>query len=61
MCSMPTLRFVAHHHVHLGGHTNTERGYLPTLLERLREELSKEEGPFEVTISQADAHPLQFV
>jgi len=49
------------HHVILCGHTNTERGYLPILAERLKTELAAEQGgPFEVFVSQADAHPLQF-
>ncbi|KAJ7756612.1 NIF3-like protein-like protein [Mycena metata] len=52
-------------HVILCGHTNTERGYLPTLAKKLQEELKAETEPglgdVEITISQADAHPLQFV
>ena len=51
----------------LGGHTNTERGYLPVLASKLRAELAKldgEEKKFEaasVHISQEDGHPLVFV
>lgn len=51
----------------LGGHTNTERGYLPVLASKLRAELAKldgEEKRFEaasVHISQEDCHPLDFV
>ncbi len=52
---------------HLGGHTNTERGYLPVLASKLRVEFAKLEGEekmFEaasVHISQEDRHPLAFV
>jgi len=52
----------------LCGHTNTERGYLPTLREKLLQELVKEdsdegegEGEWEVEISPADGHPLTLV
>ena len=51
----------------LGGHTNTERGYLPVLASKLHTELAKlggEEKIFETTsihISQEDRHPLDFV
>lgn len=50
-------------HVILCGHTNTERPYLSTLKRRLDEELELDEPdhPFQVDISQADAHPLAFV
>ncbi|KAJ7098196.1 NGG1 interacting factor 3-like protein [Mycena crocata] len=51
-------------HVMLCGHTNTERGYLPTLAAKLRAELEVESasvGDTEVLISEADAHPLQVV
>ncbi|KAF8174948.1 NGG1p interacting factor 3 [Pholiota molesta] len=54
-------------HVILCGHTNTERGYLPTLALKLQEELSGKEyvdqglGDVEILISQKDQHPLQFV
>ncbi|KAJ7105574.1 NGG1 interacting factor 3-like protein [Mycena epipterygia] len=52
-------------HVILCGHTNTERGYLPTLATKLRSELEiapdSSLGSVEVIISQVDAHPLQFV
>jgi len=51
----------------LGGHTNTERGYLPVLASKLRAELAKLEGEEKrfaaasVHISQEDRHPLDFV
>ena len=51
----------------LGGHTNTERGYLPVLASKLRVEFAKLEGEekmFEaasVHISREDRHPLDFV
>ncbi|KAG8877062.1 hypothetical protein FRB97_003741 [Tulasnella sp. 331] len=52
-------------HVVLCGHTNTERPYLPTLKERLEEELAKDypvkEDMLQVVVSQADAHPLMIV
>ncbi|KAF7358722.1 hypothetical protein MSAN_01211200 [Mycena sanguinolenta] len=52
-------------HVILCGHTNTERGYLPTLAKKLQDELKAAPAPglgeVEVLISKADAHPLQFV
>ncbi|KDQ15569.1 hypothetical protein BOTBODRAFT_31461 [Botryobasidium botryosum FD-172 SS1] len=49
-------------HVILCGHTNTERGYLPILKEKLQAELGKEEGgPYEVYVSHEDAHPLRVV
>ncbi|KAF9511062.1 hypothetical protein BS47DRAFT_1299463 [Hydnum rufescens UP504] len=51
-------------HVILCGHTNTERGYLPTLAARLKLELIKEDGGPRhavVAVSSADAHPLRYV
>ncbi|KAF8488685.1 NGG1p interacting factor 3 [Gautieria morchelliformis] len=49
-------------HVILCGHDNTERGYLPTLQEKLQDSLSKErDGPFEVVVSTRDRHPLDTV
>ena len=51
----------------LGGHTNTERGYLPALASKLRSELEKLDGDEKkyeaasVHISQEDRHPLDFV
>ncbi|KAF6761326.1 GTP cyclohydrolase 1 type 2/Nif3 [Ephemerocybe angulata] len=51
----------------LCGHTNTERGYLPVLAEKLRNELGsqecKDEGlaDVEVVVSQKDQHPLEIV
>jgi hypothetical protein len=60
-----------------GGHTNTERGYLPVLAARLRAELQKFRNTdafaslaatdqdvvrhLEVHVSVEDRHPLQFV
>lgn len=49
----------------LCGHTNTERGYLPTLAEKLRAELKDISFSFpekvEVHISSKDRHPLDIV
>ena len=55
----------------VGGHTNTERGYLPTLADRLKQELAREAETdvtnatvlkaLKVDISKADKHPLQIV
>ena len=51
----------------LGGHTNTERGYLPVLASKLQAELAAYEGeekdfiPADIHISQEDKHPLDFV
>ena len=48
----------------LGGHTNTERGYLPVLATKLQEELKHDESlesGVEVAVSQSDQHPLQVV
>ena len=56
-----------------GGHTNTERGYLPTLAKRLSQELQVEADietdstrasflrGLRVDISTKDKHPLQIV
>ena len=50
-----------------GGHTNTERGYLPILAAKLHHELQAKEfkdqglGDVEVLVSQKDHHPLEFV
>jgi putative NIF3 family GTP cyclohydrolase 1 type 2 len=43
----------------LGGHTNTERGYLPLLANRLLEEVPQD--GLEVLVSEEDKHPLQLV
>jgi hypothetical protein len=49
-----------------GGHTNTERGYLPTLAAKLRAELEMDEGKENgfkaagIHISREDKHPLDF-
>jgi len=51
-------------HVVLCGHTNTERGYLPTLAEKLRAELSDTSflgEKVEVYVSNKDRHPLDIV
>ena len=46
----------------LGGHTNTERGYLRTLKEKLIQEKSDEAlTGLEIIISNKDKHPLQIV
>ncbi|PBK60593.1 NGG1p interacting factor 3 [Armillaria solidipes] len=45
-------------HVILCGHTNTERGFLPILAERLRKEIQVDD--LEVIVSHNDAHPLVF-
>ncbi|KAK0464156.1 hypothetical protein IW261DRAFT_132884 [Armillaria novae-zelandiae] len=45
-------------HVVVCGHTNTERGFLPVLGERLLKEIQVDD--LEVTVSQKDAHPLVF-
>lgn len=50
-----------------GGHTNTERGYLPELATKLQEKLAEHEGDekdfiiADIHISQEDKHPLNFV
>jgi hypothetical protein len=49
-----------------GGHTNTERGYLPILAQKLLTEHSeefKDEGldDVEVLVSEQDRHPLAIV
>ncbi|PCH34142.1 NGG1p interacting factor 3 [Wolfiporia cocos MD-104 SS10] len=52
------------HNVILCGHTNTERGYLPTLAEKLNRELSADGGlqqKLEIRVSKQDRHPLQIV
>ena len=48
----------------LCGHTNTERGYLPTLAERFRAELKDinfSGEKVEVHVSSKDRHPLDIV
>lgn len=49
----------------LCGHDNTERGYLPTLAQRIQEELKTIPGDvadkLKVVVSAADRHPLQTV
>jgi hypothetical protein len=41
----------------IGGHTNTERGYLPTLKQLLATELDDPE--VEIFVSEKDEHPLK--
>ncbi|KAK7453424.1 hypothetical protein VKT23_011691 [Stygiomarasmius scandens] len=53
-------------HVILCGHTNTERGYLPTLATKLQSTIQETEMEyisegFKVLVSKSDAHPLQIV
>jgi len=51
-------------HVVLCGHTNTERGYMPALAEKLRAEFkdtSFSGGKVEVLVSSEDRHPLDIV
>jgi putative NIF3 family GTP cyclohydrolase 1 type 2 len=51
-------------HVVLCGHTNTERGYLPTLAKRLRAEFSETSlsgEKVEVHVSNQDRHPLEII
>ena len=51
-------------HVVLCGHTNTDRGYLPMLAEKLRSELKDSSfsgEKVEVHISTEDRHPLDIV
>ncbi|CAK5281659.1 unnamed protein product [Mycena citricolor] len=48
-------------HVILCGHTNTERGFLPILANRLTSELKTDATDVEVLVSQSDAHPLQMI
>ena len=51
----------------IGGHTNTERGYLPVLAQKLNHEFQTQEfqeqglGEVEVLVSEKDRHPLDFV
>lgn len=64
-----TFLYLPHDNIHdlllIGGHTNTERGYLHTLADKLMPELTIEsasEGPvLEVHVSKQDVHPLQIV
>jgi len=51
-----------------GGHTNTERGYLPVLASKLQQEFAKVEpgeprlmDQLVIHISKADKHPLDIV
>lgn len=49
-----------------GGHTNTERGYLPILAQKLSKELQSQgdgEGleEVEILVSESDRHPLEIV
>jgi len=52
------------HNVILCGHTNTERGYLPILADKLLKELQNEavdSKSMEVHVSEKDKHPLSIV
>lgn len=44
-----------------GGHTNTERGFLPVLADLLKEHLRDELPDYEIHLSKEDAHPLVIV
>ncbi|KAJ3849367.1 NGG1p interacting factor 3 [Lentinula lateritia] len=46
-----------------GGHTNTERGYLPVLASKLETQLhgAAFDEPFDIVVSNTDKHPLEFV
>lgn len=46
-----------------GGHTNTERGYLPILASKLEAQLHAAafDEPFDIVVSNTDKHPLEFV
>jgi len=52
-----------------GGHTNTERGYLPILAQKLYKELQSEDPQgasegledVEILVSESDRHPLEIV
>ncbi|KAJ3868593.1 NGG1p interacting factor 3 [Lentinula novae-zelandiae] len=46
-----------------GGHTNTERGYLPILASKLKAQLHAAafDEPFDIVVSNTDKHPLEFV
>ncbi|KAK7051445.1 hypothetical protein VNI00_004419 [Paramarasmius palmivorus] len=53
-------------HVILCGHTNTERGYLPVLASKLRDELGRQGVGYnfenvEVLVSKSDKHPLEIL
>jgi len=47
-------------YVILCGHTNTERGFLPTLKSKLEDSELAKELNMEMHISKADKHPLEF-
>ncbi|KAG6873073.1 hypothetical protein C0995_003381 [Termitomyces sp. Mi166 len=52
--------------ISIGGHDNTERGYLPDLASKLRHELERDAdqsgiASVEVMLSQKDRHPLRIV
>ena len=48
-------------HVVLCGHSNTERGYLPILAEKLRAELAQSDPKMSVHVSTEDKDPLEVV
>ena len=66
-CIYVIITLWAQFHRFQGGHSNTERGYLPILATKLHHELQSNEfkdqglGDVEVLVSQKDQHPLVFV
>jgi len=48
-------------HVVLCGHTNTERGFLPVLADKLQAEFEADQTGLNVYVSQQDRHPLVFI
>ena len=66
-CIYVIITLWAQFHRFQGGHTNTERGYLPILATKLHHELQSNEfrdqgsADVEVLVSQMDHHPLEFV
>jgi len=46
-------------------HTNSERGYLPTMKQKIMDELAKEDlgedGEIEIVISQVDRDPINVI
>ena len=48
-------------YVILCGHSNTERGYLQTLRQKLQQEVAVEHEALEVVISEQDKDPLEII